>query len=144
RVTGRLVTMLPVPHLLQTLPAGALIGPSDVEMRLVPAHRLGPDAALTLEDVVGMAVRRARRAGGMLGPNDVAAPMLVARNQTVTLTYRAGALTLTARGQALSAAAGGQPVAVLTLMSKKVIQGIVAGPGAVSVSPMTMQLAEAL
>jgi len=137
-VAGRFVETVPAPHLVASLAKDAVIRPADVEMRPVPLRRLGADPALGLEDVVGMAVRRSIRAGNFIGPSDIVPPTVVARNDAVTLVYRTGPLTLTVHGQALGDAAVGEPVAVLNPMSRRVIHGIVAGPGQVFVDQVVV------
>ena len=142
-LTGRLSLMVEAPHLVSSLSAGAVLSPADIEMRLIPAQRLGNAAPLAFADIVGMQMRRAVRAGVMLGASDLAAPTLVARNDIVTLVYRAGPMVLTARGSALGEGALGQSVQVLNLSSRKVIDGVVTGQGTVDVASSILQLAAA-
>lgn len=142
-LTGRLSLMVEAPHLVSNLNAGAVLSPADIEMRLVPAQRFGSAAPLALSDIVGMQMRRAIRAGVMIGASDLTAPTLVARNDIVTLVYRAGPMVLTARGSALGEGALGQSVQVLNLSSRKVIDGVITGQGTVDVASSVLQLAAA-
>ncbi|WP_127144722.1 flagellar basal body P-ring formation chaperone FlgA [Pelagibacterium montanilacus] len=139
-ITGRVELMVEAPHLLASLSAGAIVGPDDFEMRMVPLD-YAESAGLALpEDIVGKQMRRQVRAGVLIRPNDVVEPELVSRNDTVTLIYRQGPLTLTARGQALNSASLDQPVTVLNLMTKKVVHGFASPDGTVTITP-TRQIA---
>ncbi len=55
------------------------------------------------------------------------------RSDTVTIVYEAPGLTLTLRGQAQEAGALGDTISVLNVQSKRVVQGVVSGPGRVTV-----------
>ena len=57
------------------------------------------------------------------------APILVKRNQVVTVKYIQGALEITATGRALGEAGLNEPVTVLNLQSKQVVQGMVQESG---------------
>src|SRR5690606_8437194 len=124
---GRLEMLVEVPHLAANLPSGAIIAPGDIEMRLVPAAFADSGAVTAAEQVVGKQLRRPARAGLMLRPSDVAEPLLVSRNDTVTLYFRQGPMTLTVKGQALADAAEGQTVSVLNLMSSRIVSGTAIG-----------------
>jgi len=134
-VTGKVDWTVDVPHLAQTLPAGAVIGPNDIEMRPVAVRFADASGVLRIEDTIGKQLERASRAGVMLKTTDLSDPMAVARNDQVTLYYKQGPLTLTVKGQALNAAALGATVNVLNSMSKRVVTGVATGKGAVDVRP---------
>ena len=60
-------------------------------------------------------------------------PMIVQRNDTVSIVYEAPGLMLTLRGQAQDAGALGDTIGVLNVQSKRVVQGIITGPGRVQI-----------
>ena len=62
-------------------------------------------------------------------------PELVQRNETVTLHYEVPGIVLTMRGKALESGAEGDSVSVLNVQSKRTIQGVVTGPGHVTMTP---------
>ena len=64
------------------------------------------------------------------------------RNDTVTLIYEAPGLTLTLRGQAQDAGALGDTISVINSQSKRVVQGVVTGPGRVTVTPSPARLVD--
>lgn len=132
-VSGTIELMVEAPHITASLPAGALLSPTDVEMRAVPVKFADSAGAPRLEDVVGKALTRQSREGMMLRPADVTTPATVSKNDAVTIYFRKGPMTLTVKGQAVTSAAQGAPVQVLNLMSKRVISATAIAPGAVEV-----------
>lgn len=133
-LTGRIDLMVAVPHLVGAVSAGDVIRPEDVEMRMVPVRTADTGSYAALDQVIGQQIKRPARAGKMLQPGDLTSPVLVGRNEAVTIIYRSGPLTLTVKGQALSDAAAGQPVQVLNLMSNKVLSAVATDQGLVTLA----------
>ncbi len=61
-------------------------------------------------------------------------PDLVLRNETVTLVYEAPGMVLTMRGKANEGGAEGDVISVLNEQSKRMVQGMVIGPGRVAIT----------
>lgn len=139
-ITGRLDLMIEVPHLIAQRPAGTVLSPADIEMKLVPQKLAEGGSAATLDQLVGKQLQRAGRGGLMLRASDVTEPLVIERNAMVTVYLRTGPMTLTAKGQALSNASSGQPVQVLNTATKKVLYGTAMANGGVE---MTSNLAVA-
>ncbi len=72
---------------------------------------------------------------------DLMRPELVQRNETVTLVYEVPGITLTVRGKATEGGAEGDMISVLNEQSKRMVQGVVAGPGRVIVGAGPPRLA---
>jgi len=140
-VSGRLNFLVQAPHLTRTLPAGSILKPSDVEMRAVTLQFANSAQLPVLNQVIGFQLRRQMRQGVAIRLNDVATPILISRNDLVTIYLKNGALTLTVKGQALTDASRGQQVSVLNLLSKTVIQGIAVNPGTVEIRPAANRVA---
>ena len=140
-VSGSIELMIETPHLRQSLPAGTILSPEDVELRPVPLRYAESTGIARLDQVVGMALAHQSREGMMIRPGDVSTPLAVGKNDLVTIYFRKGPLTLTVKGQAITAAAKGGPVQVLNLMSKRVISATVLAAGAVEVSNDPLALA---
>jgi flagella basal body P-ring formation protein FlgA len=113
---------------------------ADIEMKLVPLKYAETSGFARRDELIGKALLRQSRAGMMLRASDVGEPQLVSRNDIVTVYFRNGAMTLTVKGQALDGAAEGEALAVLNLMSRKILTAVAIGDGAVEVfgSPMTV------
>lgn len=140
-VSGTIELMIESPHITTTLPAGTLLSASDIEMRAVPVKYVESQGSVRLEDVVGKALVRQSRQGMMLRPADVTTPVLISKNDAVTIYFRKGPMTLTVKGQAVSSGTKGSPVQVLNLMSKRVISATAIAPGAVEVGADPLALA---
>jgi flagellar basal body P-ring formation protein FlgA len=81
----------------------------------------------------GLAARRQLRPGEPLHDADLMKPQLVQRNDNVTIIYQAPGLTLTLRGQAQDNGALGDTISVQNVQSKRLVQGVVSGPGRVTI-----------
>ncbi len=75
-----------------------------------------------------MVPRRTLRAGEPIRNADLAKPILVEKNQLVTVVYSTGGLTLSMRGRAQSAGSMGEAVRVQNPQSKRIVDGVVSGP----------------
>ncbi|KRA45569.1 hypothetical protein ASD80_04340 [Devosia sp. Root635] len=133
-VSGTIELMIEAPHINASLPAGTLLTAGNIEMRPVPLKFVESTGVARLEDVVGKALARQSRDGMLLKPADVTVPLLISKNDPVTIYFRQGPMTLTVKGQAVTGAASGGPVQVLNLMSKRVISATAISAGAVEVS----------
>ncbi len=110
---------------LRTLPAQTVVTEADVT--LVQAQI---DGALTeVAPALGLQVKATVYAGRPLRPENLGAPALVDRNQTLTLVYAAGGLTILAEGRALARGAEGEVIRAMNLTSKTTVSGRVDGQG---------------
>lgn len=133
-VAGRVDLMVEAPHLIGTRPAGTILEPSDIELKLVPLKHAESTGIVSLDQLVGKQLQRSGRAGLMLRTGDVVDPQVVLRNSMVTVYLRNGPMTLTVKGQALGNAAIGQPVQVMNVASKKIIIGTALPNGGVEMT----------
>ena len=119
---------------------GEVLKESDLAVRRRP--KTEGVAITALNAVVGMAARHPLRPGQALYEADLMKPVIVQRNDTVTIVYEAPGLTLTLRGQAQEAGALGDTINVLNVQSKRVVQGVVTGPGRVKTVGPAMRVVE--
>lgn len=140
-VTGSIELMIDVPHLTANLAAGSVLKPTDIVLRPVPLKFAESVGVTQVDQLVGQALVRQSRDGMMLKPSDVTTPLLISKNDLVTIYLRKGPMTLTVKGQAITGAANGAPLQVLNLMSKRVISATAIAAGAVEVSAEPLALA---
>jgi flagella basal body P-ring formation protein FlgA len=133
RFTGTAIETVAAAVLNRPLERGEIIKTSDVSIERRPKAELGNDAA-AFDRVIGMQARRSLRAGQGLRTSDLAKADMIARDQTITLIYETPGLYLTGRGKALEGGTQGDTISVTNLQSKRTVQGVVVGPGQVSVS----------
>jgi flagella basal body P-ring formation protein FlgA len=141
RLSGRAVATVEIVTLARPLDRGALIKSSDVILERHPRTEVGRDAITDSARVIGQAIRNAVQAGRPLRPGDLMKPELVSRGDSVTLVYEVPGITLTVLGKASEGGAQGDTVSVLNEQSKRSVQGVVTGPGRVTVHAATARLA---
>jgi len=122
----------------RSISAGELVQPQDLvwgKAAMAPA-----DAPNDPDAVVGLAARRALRAGAAVASRDVSAPMVVKANEIVTLVYDNQGVSLALQAKALSGGAVGETINVQNVTSKKTVAAVVTGPGQAAVGPGAEQL----
>ncbi len=105
-------------------------------------RRRNPAGLSTVSAALGLAARRQLHPGQPIHAADLMKPEIVQRNDTVTLVYEAPGLVLTLRGKAQDAGALGDTIGVLNDQTKRVVQGVVSGPGRVMVANATTHLVD--
>lgn len=141
RFTGTAIETVDVIAVDHPVERGEVLQASDLTTLRRPKAQAGgitePAAA------IGFAARRPLRPGQPLAAADLMKPEIVSRNETVTLIYQAPGITLTLRGQAQDAGALGDTIGVLNAQTKRVVQGVISGPGRVTIAASTTHLAAA-
>ncbi|MEZ5839599.1 MAG: flagellar basal body P-ring formation chaperone FlgA [Hyphomicrobiales bacterium] len=133
RLSGTAIELFEIPVLTRSLSRGDVIRQGDIKFDRVPRNRLPREATAEIGAVVGMAARRPIAAGAPLKAEDFRAPLLVQRNDIVTIIFSINGMSLTARGQVLDAGGKGDLVSVRNVQSKKILQAEVTGAGVVEV-----------
>jgi flagella basal body P-ring formation protein FlgA len=136
RFTGTVTETVEAATLVRPLARGEVVRASDVSIERRPKSEVIGEA-LSLDDVVGLAVKRAMRPGQALRAADLAKPEVVQRNEPVTIVYEIPGMMLTVRGKALEPGSIGDHISVLNIQSNRTVQVAVAGPGRVVVRSNT-------
>ena len=138
RVGGIILTVSIVLWFLASYPAppeGATLPAIDARKLVMvrrPINQIAQDMMVTEGDLAGMVPRRTLRAGEPIRNADLAKPILVEKNQLVTVVYSTGGLTLSMRGRAQSAGSMGEAVRVQNPQSKRIVDGVVSGPAQIT------------
>ena len=119
----------------RSLNAGDVVRAEDLTWAPTASHVVPADAPRDAEAVMGLSARKPLRAGAAVSGRDLAAARVIAKDDTVSVTYRAGGLSLALQGKALGPAAAGETVRVLNPTSKKIIEAVATGPGRAVVGP---------
>lgn len=138
---GRIQETMPVPVPVRPIDRGETMARADVEMVRLPRAQLRAGIVLDDADLAGMAAKRPLDPGEPVRANDIEHPKMVTRNSLVTVVYRTGGLVLKAQGLAQSDAHDGATISVLNPRSKRIVQGVVRGPGLVVVESLDAQAA---
>jgi flagellar basal body P-ring formation protein FlgA len=141
RYTGTAVETVEAAAVNRPVERGQVLQASDLTTLRRPKAQSTDFAAPAA--AVGLAARHALRPGQPLAAADLMKPELVARGDTVTLTYQAPGITLTLRGKAQDSGALGDSIGVLNMETKRNVQGVVSGPGRVTVAAAITHLAAA-
>jgi flagellar basal body P-ring formation protein FlgA len=117
---------------------GEVLQASDLTMLRRPKAQAGGLADMGA--ALGLAARRPLRPGQPINAADLMKPLVVQRNDTVTLIYQAPGVMLTLRGKAQDPGAVGDTIGVLSDQTKRIVQGVVSGPGRVMVATATAHI----
>ena len=142
RFTGTLTETVPTATLTHAMRTGEIIKASDVVIERRPKAEVAGEA-MTAEQAIGFAAKVALRGGQSLRQSDLVRPLLVQRNESVTLFYEVPGITVTVRGKALEPGAMGDSIGVLNIQSNRTIQATVTAPGRVTVAAYTPKIAAA-
>jgi flagella basal body P-ring formation protein FlgA len=142
RYTGSAVETVEAAVPTRAINRGDIIKASDFTIERRPRSEFSGEPPALAADVAGLAARRTVRAGQPLRNADLMKPEMVQKNDMVLLQYEVPGIVLTMRGKALESGTEGDMVSVLNVNSKRTIQGIVTGPGRVTVvAPNAARLA---
>jgi len=100
----------------------------------------GLDAPRDPDSVIGMAARRPVREGDAVSLRDISAPVVIKKDDVISVTFAVSGLSLSLQAKAMTDAAVGQSVAVINPASKKVIQAVATAPGQAVVGPEAEQI----
>lgn len=134
RYTGTAQELVGVAVLNRSLERGAVVRADDLTVERRPRNEVSAEY-VSLAQAAGKALKRAMRAGQPLRDSDLSRPLMVQRGESVIIIYRTSGIYLTIRGKAEESGALGDVVAITNLQSKRTMQGVVSGPGEISVSP---------
>lgn len=133
RFIGTAVETIEAAVLTRAVERNEILRSSDVVVERRPKTEIGNDV-INRDRSVGMQARKQMRAGQALKAADLGKPDLVSRDQGVMLIYEAPGLYLTGRGKALDNGTEGDIVNIVNLQSKRTVQGVVTGPGQVTIT----------
>ena len=132
RFTGTAREMIEVATLTRTLRQGEVVKGSDVTIERRPKAEAGLEG-VSPEQAIGLAAKAPLRAGQALRQSDLMKPLIVQRNEPVTIIYEVPGIVLTVRGRATESGAAGDIVSVLNIQSNRTVQATVTGQGRVTV-----------
>lgn len=135
RISGHVDDTVALPVPTTRLTAGAVLGPEDVHMIRVRTAVVHGEVVRSLDQAIGMQVRRQMPPGQPLALADLSRPSSVQRGATVTMQLEADGLAIVGQGLALESGATGERIRVRNTGSSAVIEAMVIGPGRVRVMP---------
>lgn len=133
-VSGRLLRIVEIPVVTRRMRKGEVVGLNDVQMITVRANQIGPNVIINKEEVLGKSPRRTLVENRPIRSNDVRQPVLVKRGGLVSMIYQTKFMRISARGKAKQNGSRGEAVRVENIGSKKVVEGVITGPGEITVT----------
>lgn len=116
------------------LPARALLGDDDLEIRVIDFDRVQSEYLSDPQLAIGAHINQRLAAGQPLLADSLSRPPAVNAGQRVRVVARGAGFSVNQVGSALNTAAAGQPVRV-KLLSGRVLQGIAQDDGSVLIRP---------
>ncbi len=135
RVSGHADEVVDAPVALTRLLPDTVLRPDDVRIARVRAALLQNEVARSIDQIVGMELRRPVAAGQPLRLADLTRPPLVQRGATVQIELSSTGLSVIGQAVALDTGAEGDKVRVQNLTSHAYLFAEVIGPGRVRVTP---------
>jgi flagella basal body P-ring formation protein FlgA len=135
RIGGQADEMVEMPVAAVRLGIGMVVKIEDVHIARVRATLVRGDVVHTLDQAIGMQMRRQVPAGQPLSAADLTRPIEVLRGATVQMQLIVSGLLVTGEGMALESGASGDRIHVQNSGSHAVIEAVVIGPGRVRVVP---------
>lgn len=132
-VDGTAYPLVEVPVLIRNVRKGEVVGEGDVTWQEVRESDIRHSTVRDLDALVGQEAKRRLRADAPVRHNDVWAPRLVRKGELVTITVQTRYMLLQTSGQAAEDGARGEVIRVVNLKSRKTVQGVVSGDGAVDI-----------
>jgi flagella basal body P-ring formation protein FlgA len=143
RITGFAAEAFDAVVAARPLTRGEVLRDGDVAIEKRPKTEFQDDNLRDLASAIGLELRQTMRPGQALRGSDLNKPQLVKRGEPVMLLYEVPGIVLTARGKAEDNGAIGDVVNVTNIQTKRIIQGIVTGPGQVKVTSLTPRITSA-
>jgi flagellar basal body P-ring formation protein FlgA len=135
RIGGRVQEMVEAPVAQTRLLPETVLRADDVKIARVRTAALQSDVAQSVDQIVGMQLRRPVAAGQPLRLADLVRPPLVQRGSTVQIQLSTNGLDVSGQAIALDAGADGEKIRVQNTTSHAFLFAQVIGPGQVRVTP---------
>lgn len=134
RISGRADAVVEAPVALTRLLPDTILRTEDIRFAHIHAA-MANEVARSVDQIVGMELRRPLAAGQPLRLADLIRPPLVQRGATVRIELSSTGLSVTGQAIALDAGADGERIRVQNMTSHAYLFAQVIGPGQVRVTP---------
>ncbi len=124
----------------RSLSSGDIIQAEDLTYSRVLVQAVPSDAPRSVDDVIGLSVKRPLRTGQAVSTRDLLAPLVILRDDLVQVTYRDGSIVLSLEAKAMGNAAVGELFTLQNISSKKSIEAVATGPGKALTGPEAAQV----
>lgn len=129
KLSGRYDELLQIPVLVHRMAAGETITEPDITWKVVAASRLRKNTVLEAAQLIGKSPVRTISPDRYIREEELKAPPVIDKGDTVTMRYRKGVLEIATVGEALDGGASGDTIRIRNNDSRIVVHAIVTGPG---------------
>ena len=136
-VSGRIFRVIDIPVLARRINKGEVINNGDIAWVRVRANSVARDTITSADLLVGMAPRRGLTVDKPVHMGEVQPPVVVKKGNLVTMLLRTDIMTLTAQGRAIDNGARGDTIRVMNTQTAMVVEGRVAGPDTIIITPFS-------
>lgn len=133
-VSGRAVTMTEVPVPARRLAKDEVIAAADLDWIRVRTDRIARNVVTDPDELIGKSARRGLREGQQVRSADLRRPVVIGKNNLVTIRLETDKMVLTVQGRALEDGAQNQVIRVMNTQSNVVVNAQVVKSGVVAVS----------
>jgi flagella basal body P-ring formation protein FlgA len=133
QVTGSVYEELEVPVLARRVQRGETIQRGDLDFIKMRRDAVARNAVIDVAGIVGKEPRRLLTVGQPLRAVDLQMPLLVEKENLVTLVLQNRNMLITAQGRAMESGAKGDVIRVVNTRSRATVQGVVVGPNRVTI-----------
>lgn len=126
--------------LTRTIGTGEIIQGSDVRYVKLQAHQVPQNALFNPDMAIGKVARQPLREGATLRTSDLSSPIVVKRNEAVSVIWSSNGVTLGITGIAQKDASIGDIIFVQNPNSKKMIEVLITAPGQGVTGPLAQQI----
>jgi flagella basal body P-ring formation protein FlgA len=132
RISGRTVQTILLPVPARAIGSGEVIRVTDLQLMRVRIDRAGNMVVSDPDRLIGRTARRMLAAQEPIQVAAVAPTILVPKNSIALARIQSGRILITMEGKALDDGAQGDSIRLMNPRSNKIVQGIVTGPGEVT------------
>lgn len=132
-LTGRYRELIETAVLKKPLARGEALTADHLTTEKRAKHEMAD--AINPAQAVGLVAKNGLAVGQVLRQADLTKPILVERNSLVTVSFQTPGMALQLRGRSQDQGALGDAITILNPVSKKIVIGIVTGPGRALVNP---------
>jgi flagella basal body P-ring formation protein FlgA len=134
RVSGRTVQTILLPVPTRPIASGEIIRVTDLQLMRIRIDRAGNMVVSDPDRLIGRTAKRMLAAQEPIQVAAVAPTILVPKNSIALARVQAGRILITMEGKALDDGAQGDSIRIVNPRSNKIVQGIVTGPGEVTLT----------
>ncbi len=143
-VAGHAVQLVDVPVPVRRLEQNEIISANDLTTVEQRVDELRSDTAANASDLLGKLVKRQLEANMPVQERFLGMPVVIKRDDRVTMVVKSGGIVLTAEGRAMNDAGLGETVRMINAASNKSVEGVATGAGTAEVRTETAIVADAV